>query len=174
MKRHTNTFSPAVWIEMRRAQHRRVRWRFHRFLNGPQSGSHNTHGSASPLCHPGRSDFPSPVGDHDFQSAAFPRRLAGLSVHPHAPPKHRFAATLDTPVLFTHLIRLSVLNRCPNVPAMAESPFAPSRRYLVGRRVYRHVDQRYPALLATTDSCADPSSSATLPFSSGGSLRRLL
>ena len=30
------------------------------------------HVSASPLCHPGRSDFPSPVGDHDFPPTAFP------------------------------------------------------------------------------------------------------
>ena len=30
------------------------------------------HVSASPLCHPGRSDFPSPVGDHDFSPTAFP------------------------------------------------------------------------------------------------------
>ncbi len=30
------------------------------------------HVSASPLCHPGRSDFPSPVGDHDFPPTVFP------------------------------------------------------------------------------------------------------
>ena len=30
------------------------------------------HVSASPLCHPGRSDFPSPVGDHNFPPTAFP------------------------------------------------------------------------------------------------------
>ena len=30
------------------------------------------HVSASPLCHPGRSDFPSPVGDHDCPPTAFP------------------------------------------------------------------------------------------------------
>ncbi len=31
-----------------------------------------THVSVSPRCHPGRSDFPSPVGDHDFPPQTFP------------------------------------------------------------------------------------------------------
>ena len=69
---HVSTSPPAipdgviVGIEMWRAQHPRVRWPLHRFPNGPQSGSHNAHGSTSPPFHPGRSDFPSPVGDHGF------------------------------------------------------------------------------------------------------------
>jgi hypothetical protein len=51
---------------MQRAQHRRVRWHIHRFPDGPQSGSRDTHGSASPPFHPGRRDFPDPVGDVTF------------------------------------------------------------------------------------------------------------
>ena len=55
-----------VGIEMWRAQPRRVRWRFHQFPDGPQSVSQPSHVSTCPPCHPGRSDFPSPVGDHDY------------------------------------------------------------------------------------------------------------
>jgi hypothetical protein len=55
-----------VGIEVWRARPLRVRWLIHRFPNGPQSGSRHAHVSTSPPCHPGRSDFPSPVGDHDF------------------------------------------------------------------------------------------------------------
>ena len=43
-----NDDSFAVGIEMWRARHPRVRWRIHRFPDGPQSGSHNAHVSTSP------------------------------------------------------------------------------------------------------------------------------
>ena len=68
----------------------------------------------------------------------------------------RYACTVDP------RIRLNVLMGAQNVPAMAESPFAPSRRYLSGSSVNRHLGQRYPTLIAPTDSCADPDSSANL------------
>ena len=45
---------------MRRACKRRVRWHFHRFPDGPQSGSPNAYDSITP-CDPGRRVFPSPV-----------------------------------------------------------------------------------------------------------------
>jgi len=51
---------------MQRAQHRRVRWHVHQFPDGPQSGSHDAHVSASPPFHPGRRDFPDPVGNVTF------------------------------------------------------------------------------------------------------------
>jgi hypothetical protein len=55
-----------VGIEVQRAPHRRVRWFIHQFPDGPQSGSHDTHVSTSPPFHPGRRDFPDPVGDVTF------------------------------------------------------------------------------------------------------------
>ena len=55
-----------VGIEMQRAQHRRVRWHVNQFPDWPRSGSHNAHVSASPPFHPGRRDFPDPVGDVTF------------------------------------------------------------------------------------------------------------
>src|ERR1700682_5290277 len=60
------------------------------------------------------------------------------------------------------IYQAQVLMGAQNVPAMAESPFAPSRRYLSGSSVSRHLSQRYPALIAPTDSCARPMPSATL------------
>lgn len=72
------------------------------------------------------------------------------------------------------LIRLNVLMGAHYVPAMTESPFAPSGSYPSGSSVNRYLDQRYPALIALTDSCADPRSSAHLHFGSVDSLCRLL
>jgi hypothetical protein len=72
------------------------------------------------------------------------------------------------------IYQAQVLMGAQNVPAMAESPFAPSRRYLSGSSVYRHLGQRYPTLIAPTDSCANPDSSANLHFGSVGNLCRLL
>src|SRR5258708_3714515 len=37
--------------------------------------------------------------------------------------------------------------------------FAPSRRYLLGRRVCHALDRHYPVVIATTDSCVEPGSS---------------
>ena len=50
----------------------------------------------------------------------------------------------------------------PRLPAMTESPFAPSRCYLVGSRIEHALDQRYPILIALTDSCVMPRSSVSL------------
>ena len=52
---------------------------------------------------------------------------------------------------------------------MTESPFAPSRDYLSGSRVGRDLGQHYLTFIATTGSCARPSSSATLCFDSSWS-----
>ena len=49
---------------------------------------------------------------------------------------------------------------------MAESPFAPSRRYLSGSSVHRYLGQHYLTLVAPTGSCARPTSSVTLCFRS--------
>jgi hypothetical protein len=43
-----------------------------------------------------------------------------------------------------------------------ESPFAASRRYLSAGRITCDLDQRYPALIALTNSCARPKSSPAL------------
>src|SRR5260221_14175937 len=45
---------------------------------------------------------------------------------------------------------------------MTESPFAPSRRYLLGRRVCHALNRHYPIVIATTDSCVEPGSFASL------------
>ena len=45
---------------------------------------------------------------------------------------------------------------------MTESPFAPSRCYLLGSRVVHGLDQRYPVLIATTGPCVRPRFSVSL------------
>ena len=47
-------------------------------------------------------------------------------------------------------------------PLFTESLFAPSRCYLSGSCVYHNLNQRYPVLVATIDSCARPDSSSAL------------
>lgn len=80
-------------------------------------------------------------------------------MHPSHP---RFAASLDRQSPLTHAFRLGVLCGWYHLSVMAESPFAPSRYYPSGSNVNRHLGQHYPTLIATTSSCARPSSSATL------------
>src|SRR5215831_19677500 len=45
---------------------------------------------------------------------------------------------------------------------MTESPFAPSRCYLLGSRVVHGLDQRYPVFIAHTGSCVIPRFSVSL------------
>src|SRR6516164_10908438 len=45
---------------------------------------------------------------------------------------------------------------------MTESPFAPSRCYLLGSHVVHGFDQRYPVFIAHTGSCAIPRFSVSL------------
>jgi hypothetical protein len=57
-------------------------------------------------------------------------------------------------------------------PPCTESPFASLRCDLAEDSVYRYLSQHYPALIATTDSCARPTSSHRLRFPSAcGSLQ---
>jgi len=63
---------------------------------------------------------------------------------------------------------------CPNVPAMAESPFASSRCYLVDSGVYRHLGQRYPALIARRTHAPDLCPLLPFAFARSSSPCRLL
>src|SRR5919108_5668884 len=57
-------------------------------------------------------------------------------------------------------------------PPCTESPFASLRYYLAEDSVYRYLSQHYPALIATTGSCARPTPSHRLRFPSAcGSLQ---
>jgi hypothetical protein len=119
------------------------------------------HVSASPPCHPGRSDFPSPVGDHSFPMPSSSRR-GGLSAHPHTPLTNAVYCMLDTAVSFPHSSGSASYRGTRTLPAMTESPFAPPRCYLLGRNVNRSLGQRYPTRFALTGSCARPRSSVSL------------
>ena len=86
-----------------------------------------------------------------------PVRLATMTIICSLPKASRWlkrspACTLATPVYckaryaspLTHLTRHRVLMGAHIVPAMAESPFAPSRRYLSGGSVSRHLGLPWP------------------------------
>lgn len=73
-----------------------------------------------------------------------------------------FAVRLDTPhrlPLYSSPMSGRGVLLCP---PCTERPFAPLRRYLFGSNIYCCLSQRYPALIATTDSCARPLSSHSL------------
>jgi hypothetical protein len=70
-----------------------------------------------------------------------PRWLKRSPAYTRATPVYcnaRYACTV------VPLIRHKILMGAQNVPAMAESRFAPSRRYLVGSSVTRHLGQQLP------------------------------
>ena len=92
------------------------------------------HVSVRPPCHPGRSPLASPVGDHDCPCAIFPvsLRLKRSLAYPHATQVYftvRWSSTCST---FAGA-ESGAAAHLPSV--MTESPFAPSRRCPLGRRV---------------------------------------
>ena len=121
--------------------------------------------SASPPCHPGRSGFPSPVGDHSLPMQPSPR-CGGLSAHPPTPRTHAVDSMLDTIVSCPHSSGTVSWRGTRTIPAMTESPFAPPRCYLVRRSVDRSLGQHDLTLLALMDSCVRPRSSLSRCFRS--------
>ena len=124
-----------------------------------------THGSASPPCHPGRSVFPSPVGDHSFPMSSS-QRGGGFSAHSHPPLTHAVDSMLETIVSCPPASGPVSWGGTRTVPALTESPFAPPRCDLGRRRVARSLGQRYPTLIAPTGSCVRPRSALALGFRS--------
>ena len=122
-----------------------------------------THGSASPPCHPGRSVFPSPVGDHSFPMSSS-QRGGGFSAHAHPPLQHAVDSMRETIVSCPPASGPVSWGGTRTVPALTESPFAPPRCDLGRRRVARSLGQRYPTLIAPTGSCVRPRSALALGF----------
>jgi len=82
-----------------------------------------THGSASPPCHPGRSGFPSPVGDQSFPMQPS-QRGGGLSAHSHPPLTHAVDSMIETIVSCPPASGTVSWGGTRTVPAMTESLFA--------------------------------------------------
>src|ERR1039458_3497202 len=119
-----------VGIEMLRTPRRRVRWRIWRFPDRPQSVSHLTHVSASPL-RSRTAGFPRSGSDLGFSSTGLSAPRGNLSTGIHTPLSRRFTYQL---VLLSKTGYYPVLlsgNQTPLVsePPSAQSPFASRRRY---------------------------------------------
>ena len=83
------------------------------------------HVSASPRCHPGRSDFPSPVGDHGSFPSRPSQQCRSLSAGSHTP------LTLFVYLLTPHRLQHAMLSRAlrpvmdPSDAAMCRKPLCP-------------------------------------------------
>src|SRR5262245_8262354 len=78
------------------------------------------------------------------------------------PVQDRFTAQLDSRVASPFAPAQSPAWEAPRLSVMTESPFAPSRRYLLRSRVAHDFCQLYPALIAPMGSCAEVRSSVSL------------
>jgi hypothetical protein len=120
------------------------------------------HVSVSPPFHPGRSDFPSPVGDYGFSPRGLPN-IAETKVPTHIRPlQYWFAFRLDASrlvsafrVLCPALCRLSARH-------MPRAPLPASGCYPLRRGVSHHVRRHYPSFIAHTGSWARPKPSFRL------------
>ena len=130
------------------AEHTSLRWTHSRKVGFPDSGSDL---GATP------------------QSSAWEER--SLSADSHPPPLNPVYFQGRSVVHRPYVLLVRLLLEPPSV----QSPFARSRRYLARRGCLHHVRGRYPAVIATTGSCASPTPSHRLwskPRSAG--LCRLL
>jgi hypothetical protein len=94
------------------------------------SNCNNNYVFCSPHFHPGRSDFPSPVGDHSISFSSLPAEFIGLSACSHTPILHSVYCLLRF-----HLPEIvcsgSVSWRSvQQYPLCTESSFAFPRHYL--------------------------------------------
>ncbi len=148
---------------------------------GCAAGSQFRHGSRfrKPPSHPGRSDFPSPVGGQRSSCviSGKPSHIGGgLSAHPHAPLTDMVYFP-DSPGLRlpTFTGSVSLIGVILTGDHCTESPFASSGCYPSECRISCDISRHYPAIFALTGSCAGPKSSPSLGLSPcAPSLCRLL
>ena len=138
----------------------RVRWRIHRFPDGPQSGSPDSRFRKPPVS--SRTvGFPESGWRPWLSLAAFPSTLM-LKCSLTYTPTLTVCGKTRCGLAPSPQSRLNVLVGLAPTAAMAESPFALFLRcYRSRRNVHRSLGQRYPALIATPGSCASPAASAT-------------
>lgn len=123
-----------------------------------------THVSTSPRFHPGRSDFPSPVGDHSFSLYSLPVEFIGLSACSHTPMLHAVCCILRSYRADAYSWTQCSIGRFVYNPPCAESSFAFQRCYLFQEWFETILRWHYPAFIATTNSCAKPVVSTRLHF----------
>jgi hypothetical protein len=112
--------------------------------------------SVQPSSHPGRSDFPSPVGGDSFSQCPFRTRDRFKRSLAYTRPllryKHRFVPRFALSVL----PGFESGHGAARQPLPTESPFARSRRYRFRSALKAQVGGRYPAFFALTGLCVKP------------------
>ena len=137
-------------------------WLFQRFRGTCPFSHHHSSRFRKPPSHPGRSDFPSPVGSSSFPQRTFP----GLPRFKHSPaytPWRQGYTASSTPLeISTANLALSPDGAPVRCPPLTESPFA-RRGVLLGTgRGQPRLGKRYPPLFAHIGSCAPPKHSRRL------------
>ncbi len=133
------------------------------------------HVSLGPRFHPGRSDFPSPVGDPSISLRCLPWCAEAQVLARIHPSLTQVCSAARQQRGGNRTVR----SQCPVPPPRpsplgAESPFAPSRRYLGEDGIECRLEERYPFFVAHTGSCVRPKPSHRLEFPSPMGLCRLL
>jgi hypothetical protein len=132
-----------VWIDRSRARAVGAGGVSAAFADGPQSGSHG-HVSRGLRFHPGRSDFPSPVGGPGLSPRCLPTTAETQALARIRPWLVWFAPWFDS---FPPETRIpgSVPGPVEGAsPPSAESPFAPLRCYPAGKDLLDPLGGRYP------------------------------
>jgi hypothetical protein len=131
------------------------------FPAGPQSDFHGAR-FRKPPSHPGRSDFPSPVGSSGMSPEDLPRSQETQALARVRPTASGYISGSTHDDRDTVIPALRPDGEPFLRPPLTESPFAPGRYYLPGGGVPHRLGRRYPAFIAPTGSCAEPTSSRRL------------
>jgi hypothetical protein len=133
---------------------------------GVGSQFHHSHVSQGPPCHPGRWDFPSPVGDHGCPLAALPPSLR-LKCSPTYPPHDAVysQARCRSSVIHHGPAQRPVVVSVPN--RHGREPLCPVGALPRQGSCVHDLGRRYPTVLARTGSCARPRPSHGLRLSLG-------
>jgi hypothetical protein len=123
------------------------------------------HVSPGPPFHPGRSDFPSPVGDHGLSLHGLPLYSGSLSADSHTPLTVKVHCEARDVEFVYHLHQAQrpemVSSHHRHVP---RAPLPARRCYPLQCDVSHHIRGRYPSFFALTGSCARPNPSCRLRF----------
>ena len=111
-----------------------------------------------PPSHPGRSDFPRPVGSSSFPQRTFPNTPKLKHSPAYAPWVHSYTSS-STSLGINIALPGTESRRCSHVvPATYREPLCPPQVLLGTGRGQPRLGRRYPTIFAHIGSCAPPKS----------------